>query len=236
MAGMVKRIKFYGIGFGIGLIFVAFFFSNRGCSWLPSNRVKNAILDRVLVVNEDTKTQMTSMGLSSDDLIQVLNDGDILFGESDKEESTKCYVIEKNNIKFAFTLPYESFISEVFVNVKDEKVKTSIANNGELIHFPADDDLVYIDTNGAVQCQLALLGEVDARDILKMLSESGSINFAESNLTQKPKAEHTIEFEYNDETITARMIWYKNKLNITSFDFPGVEDCKKEGKPNQLNN
>jgi len=174
---------------------------------------------------------MTAMGFSSDDLVQVLNDGDILFGESIKEESKKCYIIEKNNVKFAFTLPYESFISEVFVNVKDEKVKTSITNNGELIHFPADDDLVYIDTNNTVQCQLELLGEADARDILKMMTESGSINFAESNLSQKPKAEHTIEFEYNDVIISANMIWYKNKLNITSFDFPGVEDCKKGSKP-----
>ncbi len=231
MASIVKRIKFYGIGFTIGLIFVAFFFSNRGCSWLPSNRVKNAILDRVLVVNENTKTKMTAMGFSSDDIVQVLNDGDILFGESVKEESKKCYIIKKNNVKFAFTLPYESFISEVFVNVKGEKVKTSITNNGELIHFPADDDLVYIDTNNTVQCQLELLGEVDARDILKMMAESGAINFAESNLSQKPKAEHTIEFEYNDVIISANMIWYKNKLNITSFDFPGVEDCKKGSKP-----
>ncbi len=230
MASIAKRIKFYGIGFTIGLIFVVFFFSNRGCSWLPSNRVKNSILDRVLVVNENTKTKMTAMGFSSDDLVQVLNDGDILFGESVKEESKKCYIIEKNNVKFAFTLPYESFISEVFVNVKNEKVKTSITNNGELIHFPADDDLVYIDTNNTVQCQLELLGEVDARDILKMMTESGSINFAESNLSQKPKAEHTIEFEYNDVIISANMIWYKNKLNITSFDFPGVEDCKKGSK------
>ena len=58
MKSWIKRLKFYGIGFGIGLFFVAFFFQNRGCSWLPSNRVKNAILDRLIVVSDETESTM----------------------------------------------------------------------------------------------------------------------------------------------------------------------------------
>jgi hypothetical protein len=54
MESLWRRLKYYGIGFGIGLVFVIFFFQNRGCSWLPSNRVKNSILDRLVVASDET--------------------------------------------------------------------------------------------------------------------------------------------------------------------------------------
>lgn len=88
MDKLLRRLKFYGIGFGLGLIFIFFFFQNRGCSWLPGNRVKNAILDRVLVVSDEVRSEMNTLKLSDSLLIQALNDGDILFSESDKNEAS----------------------------------------------------------------------------------------------------------------------------------------------------
>ena len=120
MESFVRRLKYYGIGFGLGLVFVFFFFKNRGCTWTPSNRVKNAILSRMIVVSDETKAKMEQKGIREKDLIQVLNDGDIDFEASDKSRKNKKYLIEKDGVKYVFTLPYESCISEAFVanNVK----------------------------------------------------------------------------------------------------------------------
>ena len=85
MNSWIKRIKFYGIGFGIGLLFVFFFFENRGCSWMPSNRVKNAILDRLIVVSEKTEILMNQKGVDANDILLALNSGDIDFIKSRKD-------------------------------------------------------------------------------------------------------------------------------------------------------
>ena len=55
-----KRLRYYGIGFGIGCIFVFFFFQNRACTWLPDNRIKNSILDRTIVIQEDESDLLKS--------------------------------------------------------------------------------------------------------------------------------------------------------------------------------
>ena len=226
MQKFTKRLKYYGIGFGFGLIFVIFFFQNRGCSWLPSNRVKNSILDRVLVISDETSDQMKESSITNEELVQVLNDGDILFNESDKSDENKNYIIEKGGIKYVFTLPSESFISEVFVDASDEVYKTSTTGVGHLIHFPLDSNLVYVDTNKMVGCQQEALNLISPKDILKLIKESGTINFDKSDLSVRPKAEHILEFMKGDLKIEAKVIWYKNKLNVTSFTYEGSEECE----------
>ncbi len=228
MTSLIRRLKYYGIGFGIGILFVVFFFQNRGCSWLPSNRVKNTILDRVLVVNNETQEKMEEMQLSSDDIVQVLNDGDILFKKSDKNSDHKCYLIEKNGVNFAFTLPPESFISQVFVDVKDENKKTSDEGIARLIHFPMDSNIVYVDTTSLLICQQKQLNIASPKEILKAMMQNGVIDFSKSNLLIRPKAEHYILFEIEDKIIGANFIWYKDKLNLIRFDYEGSEDCLKK--------
>ena len=125
MESWIRRLKFYGVGFGIGLLFVFIFFQNRGCSWLPGNRVKNSILDRLLVVSDETAEILKKRGVNKKELIQFLNDGDVIFGESEKDKDDKVYVIEKDGKKYLFTLPFESCIAEVQLGNKASEAKTS---------------------------------------------------------------------------------------------------------------
>ena len=55
MKTFLKRLKYYGLGFGIGTVFLFFFFENRGCSWMPSNRVKSNVIERLLVTSKSDK-------------------------------------------------------------------------------------------------------------------------------------------------------------------------------------
>ena len=143
MQNIWRRLRYYGIGFGIGCVFVFFFFQNRGCSWLPSNRVKNAILDRVIVVSDNTQKTLEEKGISNEEVIELLNNGDVDFQKSDKDSDSKVYAIEKEGLTYFFTLPYESFISEVYVGGKSKDSHTSDEGIGSFIHFPADDNLVF---------------------------------------------------------------------------------------------
>lgn len=223
MTNFWRRLKYYGIGFGLGLIFVFFFFRNRGCTWTPSNRVKNAILDRVLVISEETKKEMAKLKLDNDYLVNVLNDGDVEFSRSDKGGDSKVYLIEKEGRSFLYTLPAESFISEVIIGDNAKGVQTSEEGFGELIHFPNDNDLVYVDSNSVLTCQQNALGLIDPRMILKDLKENGRIDFKKTDLSIRPKPEQYIVFKHNDQEIGARIIWYKNKLNVLKFEYEGDE-------------
>lgn len=225
MSAFVRRLKYYGIGFGMGLVFIFFFFQNRGCSWLPSNRVKNAILDRLIVISDSTDLILKEKGLSIDDIILALNEGDVEFDESDKDNQSKMYIIEQDEVKYAFTLPYESFISEVQIREKKRAIKPTKSGFGNILHYPNDDYLVYPDSTRLVTCQQEALGLIEPKKILKLIKKTGRFDFEKSNLKQRPKPEHFLTFESKGETIGAKVIWYKNKLNVTSFVSPKTENC-----------
>ena len=147
MESIWRRLRYYGIGFGLGTIFVIFFFQNRGCSWLPSNRVKNSILDRLIVVSDETAAILSKKGITADDVVQVLNDGDVVFDKSNKEKYSKIYAINNEGENFFFTLPYESFISEVFIVDELKDAIPSSDGIGSIIRYPDDDNMVFPDSS-----------------------------------------------------------------------------------------
>jgi len=228
MSTFLNRLKVYGIGFAIGMVFVFFFFQNRGCSWLPGNRVKNSILDRVIVIPESEAAALKAKGITSEDVITLLNDGDVDFGKSKKQGSFKVYFIEKDNMKIYFTLPEESFISEVrLANRPVGKIKTSTTGTGKFIRFPKDDELVFTDTLSKVACEQRAFGMPKSKAILRSLKQNGKIDFSKSGMNVKPKAEHYLYFnDSQGRRIGAQAVWYKNKISINRFDLPFTNDCQ----------
>lgn len=229
-SNFIRRLKYYGIGFGMGLIVVIFMLPNR-CSWTPSNRIKNTILSRLITVNEVEWKLMESKGLTKTDIISVLNDGDVDFGISKKDGDSKVYVItkdfgKKGNYKFYFTLPNESFISEVKIGEMDaKKVSNTKIGYGQFIHIPKDDYLVYPDSTQKVNCQMDILQVGDVKKIYKDIEKTGRINFEKTNFGAKPKAEHYIEYVLGSDTIEFQAVWYKNKLFISNFFSEKVLSC-----------
>lgn len=228
MKTFFDRLKIYAIGFGIGMVFVFFFFQNRGCSWLPDNRVKNSILDRVIVVQSEVEGQLKQKGISQKEIISLLNDGDVDFSKSKKDGQFKIYLVSKDDVKLYFTLPNESFISEVrLANVAVKSVKNSTKGTGKLIHFPKDNELVFADTTKLVSCQQQSFGMIENRKILKSLKANGIIDFEKSDFNVKPKALQYLFFnDKKGRKIGATAVWYKNKISIDHFDLPFETDCQ----------
>jgi hypothetical protein len=217
MSNFVRRLKYYGVGFGLGLVFLIFFFQNRGCSWLPDNRIKNAVLERVIVVPESQKMALENEGITTVDILKFLEKGSIQFTESDKSGPNKRYKIELEGKKpLYFTLPEESFISAVYLNpptdVEDRK------GLARMVHFPAQEHLVFIDTTDIKTCEIQKFGWENGDDVLRLMKKHSAINFDLSVFEKVAKPVHAIEI-YDDKKDTIRFtsIWYKDKINIMNL-------------------
>ncbi|MES2800092.1 MAG: hypothetical protein V4638_08745 [Bacteroidota bacterium] len=232
MDSFLRRLKYYGIGFGIGMVFVFFFFQNRGCSWLPSNRVKNSILERVLVISEDENVVLKDKNLTKKDIVNALNNGSVDFGESKKHGKLKVYQVdfEKNekSIKLFFTLPEESFICEVNLSAKNaHKVYNTKEGKGNVLRFPNEKNLIFVDTLASLSCQLKEMKFENNSKLFQNWKQFVQIDFQKSQLSMSPKPEHYFEFkDKKGNLIGSKSIWYKNKINISSFVLPYESECK----------
>lgn len=228
MTSFWKRLRYYGIGLGIGCIFVFFFFQNRACSWLPDNRIKNSVLDRALVIQEDESIRLKEKGIKDSEIIEILNSGKINFKMSDKSRESKVYLLYKDDLKLFFTLPEESYISEIFIADKDvNQIKNSTTGKGRFIHFPNEENLVFVDSLSRLTCQQEEIGMAKNTQILKSLKKNGSIDFTRTDFTIQPKPEHYINFnDAKGRRIGAKTIWYKNRITIFEFDLPFESTCK----------
>lgn len=233
MDNFLRRLKYYGIGFGIGLVFVLVFFQNRGCSWLPSNRVKNSILDRVLVISDVQQMELKARGLSKKDVIEALNNGAVDFGESKKDGDFKVYAVDqdlsgKGSVRFYFTLPKESYITEINVSAKKAKdIKTSTSGMGKIIRFPNEKNLIFVDTNKLLLCQQQSIGLSETNMLFDQWKKTATIDFSKSDLSLSPKPEHYVMFkDKKGRWIGSKSVWYKNKIDISYFEIPFETGCK----------
>jgi hypothetical protein len=224
MDSFLKRLKYYGFGFGMGLIFVIFFFQNRGCSWTPTNRIKSSISERIVVIPESEN------GFNSDDaklemeLKDYLENGKIDFGNSKKQEPNKFYKVDLEGHKsLYFTLPNDSFISAVY---RSEPKHETIKGKARLLLFPEVEDLIFMDTTDLLSCQLLGLGFKDERQLQKELIKNGVIDFNQSSFKDVVKPEHFVEIlTPKGNKMAIKAVWYKSKINIKSFSYSDSLNC-----------
>ncbi|MEY4603066.1 MAG: hypothetical protein RIT43_358 [Bacteroidota bacterium] len=227
MDTFLRRLKYYGIGFLLGLLFVVFFFKNRGCSWLPSNRVKTAILERVIVLAEQEKKILKSKGVSKKDLLQLIQESEISFSKSRRSGKEKAYAMEAElpsgkTLQFFMTLPEESFVSEVIVSqFAVDKVHNSKAAKGEVIRFPSNKNLLFLGQRSLNECLRKTYNVSGPDALFKFMQSKCDIDFSKTSFIQKPKPEHYLETRINDTlTLGMRAVWYKERIDIVAVDPP----------------
>lgn len=225
METFLRRLKFYGIGFGIGLIFVIFFFKNRGCSWLPDNRVKNSILERVLVIPETQAAELKKKGFQQKEIIAFLNDGEVNFGGSIKSQPDRVYLIEKEGKELYFSLPEDSFISGVYSEKPDlSKIRKG---KGKAIRFPNEEHFFYADTTDMVECKLNELGLKNADSLYSIAKQNLILDYDQSVFNKVVKPVHRILLiSEQKDTIACDATWYKNKVNVTNIYSSKLKNCQ----------
>ena len=233
MKNFLRRLKFYGIGFLIGLLFVFIFFQNRGCTWLPSNRVKNTIIGRVIVVNEKDHQQLKKLGISDKRIIHFLNDGTVDFGESKKQGNPKVYSITREvngkDVELWFTLPKDGYVAEVRIPKGSIfSVKNSTDGTGRMISFPKVESLVYLDSNRRLTCQQEKLGLIAPATVVKQMKKTGYIDFSKSEWNASPHPIQYIWFENKKGVkVEAATHWYQEHIQIEEFKTEQPIDCGK---------
>ncbi|MBI3238642.1 MAG: hypothetical protein HYZ43_07380 [Flavobacteriia bacterium] len=233
MKNFLRRLKFYGFGFGIGIIFVFFFFQNRGCTWLPSNRVKNTILGRVLVTSDKDKQLFHSKGLNEDEVVAFLNDGDVDFGKSKKEGNPKVYSVTKEingkDVELWFTIPADAYIAEVkWPKGSIFKTKNTTEGMGTMLHFPNVESIVFLDSNKRLTCQQDKLGLISPKEIVNRMKKNGKIDFSKSKLKSQPQPKQYILFTTKKGVeVAAETYWYQEHIQFTEFLLKDTLDCSE---------
>jgi len=222
MENFFKRLKLYGIGFGIGLFCVFVFFKNRGCSWLPENKVKESILQRVIYIHAEDSLNFTKLKVASSEIKKMIENGSVAFSESKKKGDPRAYVIscttpKGKKINWIFTLPDGSFVSELKINAKEiipaiNKVRNSINGKGIPIYFPKNDELFYFGEKEKLKKQLLNLGIKKSKDLQAKMEKNSHINFEKT----KFDGQNSIHYLENQD-FEIEATWYKEKITIKSL-------------------
>jgi hypothetical protein len=166
----LRRLVYYLIGFGMGMILVLFFFQNRGCSWLPKNKVKETVLKKIILV-QNPSWNITSME-------SFLSNYDIDFSQSSKDSNEKTYFFTvKEGVKTDKPQFYISFWPDSYMAVmhqnKNELKKTNSDVYYKIAHVPSDkNSLVNFDEARSLQKKLVAIG-LDATHYTKTLKTKG---------------------------------------------------------------
>ena len=227
MNTFLRRLKFFSFGFIPSLIIVIFFFGARGCSWLPSNRVKGSVIDRVVVVSEKNEKSIEKLGLNASNLAQFISDAKVNFDKSSTKSNPKIYHFSKDGKSVYFALPKDSYVVEI-VKASQNVMKVNLSNEGlgKLLLFPKEQDLVYLDTNELLNCQQGALGMIQNKQFFQAIKKNGKLDFEKSRLLSNPKTHYLRFVNQQGIVIGANSLWYKDRIDIIRLDLSEKIDCK----------
>jgi hypothetical protein len=226
MKDFFRRLKYYGLGFGVGIIMVMALFDNKGCSWFPSNRVKDNLFNRMIVVNETNSHQIKEQGFSEPQFLKTIQNGSVDFGKSKKQGLDKVYRIDYKTPKGKkahcyMTMGDESFVTElIFSTKKATKItptKPESYDKGQILFFPKNEFLFYMDSSKVFQEKMKDLGISNDQKLNQFIRKYGQFSFGDSQLMLHPKPIHGLVFSTNSQKkndLHIQCIWFKDKIKV----------------------
>lgn len=228
-----SRLKYYLIGFGIGLIFMFFIFGPRACSWLPENRVKNMIAEKEIYIGDSLNALMNCQGVDNEDIYRFLNqDGDVEFGDSDTKGWPKKYVIagEKENEDLTITyMLYETWVEVIDFSYLQKNCETTLSNdNKTIVPIPRSEMTAIIESQEIrilelAQCQLGCYKI--SEDAIRSFHLNADVVMEKSDAKKEPNAYYTLEGEINGKTFQVVYIIGEARTRISEILGDTVCDC-----------
>ena len=226
MTNLYRRLLYYGIGFGIGLVCVFFFFNNRGCSWLPENRVKEMVTERLIYIADSNLNILENLKIKEEELSAFLMNADVIFSKSEKTSNPQIYHLEgptDSNDKFVcqIVLHKDALTCELVPNQFSAKnTKPTKKGLAKPIHLPPKKNLFYSDSSAHTICQRKALGIEEDSTLRALFLKNGRINISQTDLTKKPKPSYAMVFTTDQgEEVTIFATYFKEKARIYKFTF-----------------
>ena len=226
MTNLYRRLLYYGIGFGIGLVCVFFFFNNRGCSWLPENRVKEMVTERLIYIADSNLNILENLKIKEEELSSFLMNAEVIFSKSEKTSNPQIYHLEgrtDSNDKFVcqIVLHKDALICELVPNQFSAKnTKPTKKGLAKPIHFPPKKNLFYSDSSAHTICQRKALGIEEDSTLRALFRKNGRINISKTDLIKKPKPSYAMVFRTDQgEEVTIFATYFKEKARIYKFAF-----------------
>jgi len=234
-----NRIKYYAIGLGFGSIIVFFTFGNRGCSWLPGNRVKNMIGEKEIIIGDSIADIMTCTQIDNVAIYALLkSDGDVEFSLSETHQRPKIYYIqgEKDDrnyyAKFALyeqeplSLEGAEYAEVVGLGWEDETQCSSEKSNSykAVLPLPRADVMAILEAHEfrfleRAKCDLDFYGLAES-DVLNF-HKTAEINMEQSEPRLEPNAYYILTGIINGQTYSIQYIVGENRTRVA--EIRGVE-------------
>ena len=134
-----KRLKYFAVGFSLGILFVFFLFKDRDFKWdwLPGNRVTNFIIDHPIKIDKSIFTKIEDKEAFSNSLFSVVLYGGVDFSNSETNGKVKNYIIENDQDKLYISVSFKDSISKV-LEFNDEIFTTKNSTENKLINLNLD--------------------------------------------------------------------------------------------------
>jgi len=241
------RLKYYLVGFSVGIIACLIIFKGRGCEWLPNERVLNSIRSSNIYFTAQDSCMMASNNITKKDIFLLLSNGDVNFSESttkienkiyrlnnvDKEGELKVYVIEHNDLKVSFNL-FEMdsvvFISQ-FNGQETSPICSGESDIARAMYMPNDMTLEKLSSN-KLRFEKVFRCEMECYDItdsdIDSLFTSGTVLFNQSYPNKKPNPLYFVQQEINDETF---IFWIEQGATKTRLN--RIAKLKEDTDKNQ---
>lgn len=231
-----NRIRYFAVGLLFGTILVYFMFGNRGCAWLPENRVKNMVGEKEIIVGDSVLEVMECWGITNDDIYALLKDeGEVEFSLSKTEGVPKIYYIESEKdaklywAKFALYEEKElAEVTEVFYD-NGQQCSSTVSNKySSTLPLPHNDVVAILESNEFriledAECEMEFY-HIKKEDLLKF-HHTASVDIRQSNPRKSPNPEYVMRGELNGENFGVRYIIGDNRTRIDSIFGAVPTDC-----------
>lgn len=214
------RLKYYGIGVGMGLMLVFAMFGTRGCDWTPTNRVKSAIQSSRLAANAQMQCMLECNTISDEIIYDLIYNGKVNFKDSKTDSEPKNYILYNDEYKIGFDLNVKdstAVVTDLYYHEEKCDCPNEMAINLIAIHKP--NAIIFsellekgFELSEKNQCEMNChnLSETDVRSIF----EDGKIDYNQSQLKKGENPRYAITKSFNGKDfIFAIEKGYNTRLN-----------------------
>ena len=232
-----KRLKYYLIGFGLGLFLVFFLFKDRSWDWLPENRVLDFISSHPILVNKDFYNNSKNKSALAKKIFDLVLSGNVDFSKSQTKGEIKTYRIFSDSTQIEIALSFSDSISRV-IQIEDSSISytKNLTNNGVELHMDKINFLnlihdIEFNFNDKILCQFTSLGL--KKNMIKDNLQSLKVMWEHSKPYKKPNPffistitieskEYIVSLERGDKRIRFNACVSSNTVDFKSN--PNLQD------------